>query len=52
VIACYLGTLWRLVLPRRIANWSLTNLQQGLVKTGGRLVKLVRYYWLLFLRAT
>ena len=28
-------------------NWSLTSLQQRLVKTGGRLVKHARYYWLL-----
>jgi hypothetical protein len=45
VIAYNLGNLWRrLVLQRRIGNWSLTNLQQGLVKTGGRLVKHARYY--------
>ncbi len=37
----------RLVLPRRIENWSLTSLQQRLVKTGGRLIKHARYYWLL-----
>ena len=46
--ACNLGNLWRrLVLPDRIGNWSLTSLQQRLVKTGGRLVKHARYYWLL-----
>ncbi len=28
-------------------NRSLTSLQQRLVKTGGRLVKHARYYWLL-----
>ena len=28
-------------------GWSLTSLQQRLVKTGGRLVKHARYYWLL-----
>jgi hypothetical protein len=40
--------LWRrLVLPKRIDASSLTSLQQRLVKTGGRLVKHVRYYWLL-----
>jgi hypothetical protein len=33
------------VLPRKIDNWSLTSLQQRLVKTGGRLVKHARYYW-------
>jgi len=27
------------VLPKRIENWSLTSLQQRLVKTGGRLIK-------------
>ena len=48
VIAYNLGNLWRrLVLPRRIDGWSLTSLQQRLVKTGGRLVKHARYYWLL-----
>jgi hypothetical protein len=30
-----------------VGNWSLTSLQQRLVKTGGRLVKHARYYWLL-----
>jgi hypothetical protein len=34
----------RLALPRRTRNWSLTSLQQRLVKTGGRLVKHARYY--------
>ena len=38
---------WRLVLPNRIEKWSLTSLQQRLVKTGGNLVKHGRYYWLL-----
>ena len=48
VIAYNLGNLWRrLVLPQRIGNWSLTSLQQRLVKTGGRLIKHARYYWLL-----
>jgi len=43
-----LGNLWRrLVLPKRIAKWSLTSLRQRLVKTGGRLIKHARYYWLL-----
>ena len=37
----------RLVLPTRIENWSLTSLQQRLVKTGGRLIKHARYYWLM-----
>jgi hypothetical protein len=48
VMAYNLGNLWRrLVLPRKIGNWSLTSLQQRLVKTGGRLVKHARYYWLM-----
>jgi hypothetical protein len=48
LIAYNLGNLWRrLVLPKRIDHWSLPSLQQRLVKTGGRLVKLSRYYWLL-----
>jgi len=48
LIAYNLGNLWRrLVLPNKIGNWSLTSLQQRLVKTGGRLVKHARYYWLL-----
>jgi len=48
VIAYDLGNLWRrLALPKRVGNWSLTSLQQRLVKTAGRLVKPARYYWLL-----
>ena len=48
VIAYNLGNLWRrLVLSQRIGKWSLTSLQQRLVKTGGRLIKHARYYWLL-----
>jgi len=36
--------LWRrLGLPRRIKSWSLTSLQQRLMKTGGRLVNHPRY---------
>jgi len=35
VMAYNLGNLWRrLVLPRKIENWSLTSLQQRPVKTG------------------
>ena len=54
VIAYNLGNLWRrLVLRRRIAHWSLTSLQQRLVKTGGgRLLKHARYYWFCWPRAT
>ena len=48
LLAYNLGNLWRrLALPKRIENWSLTSLQQRLVKAGGRLVKHARYYWLL-----
>jgi hypothetical protein len=48
VLAYNLGNLWRrLGLPRRIKRWSLTSLQHRLMKTGGRLVKHARYYWLL-----
>ena len=48
LIAYNLGNLWRrLALPMRVATWSLTSLQQRLVKTGGRLIQHARYYWLL-----
>ena len=48
LLAYNLGKLWRrLVLPKRIDAWSLTSFQQWFVKTGGRLVKHARYYWLL-----
>jgi hypothetical protein len=52
LIAHYLENLWRggplgPVLPLRVGNWSLTSLQQRWVKTGGRLIKHARYYWLL-----
>ncbi len=48
LIAYNLGNLWRrLALPKGIGNWSLTSLQQRLVKTGGRLIKHARYYWIL-----
>jgi hypothetical protein len=47
IIAYNLGNLWRrLALPVGISDWSLTSLQQRLVKTGGRLVKHARYYWM------
>ena len=48
MIAYNLENLWRRpVLPRRVGKWSLTSLQQRLVRTGGRLLKHARYYWLL-----
>jgi hypothetical protein len=47
-----LRNLWqRLVLPKKIENWSLTSLQQRLVKTGGRLVKHAGTIGLCWLRA-
>ena len=48
VIAYNLGNLWRrMALPSRIENWSLTSLQQQLVKTCVQLAKHARYYWLI-----
>jgi hypothetical protein len=48
LIGYNLGNLWRrLALPARVATWWLTSLQQRLVRTGGRLIKHARYYWLL-----
>jgi hypothetical protein len=48
LLAYNLGNLRRrLVLPKRIDAWSMTSLQQRLVKTGGRLVKHARYFRLL-----
>jgi hypothetical protein len=37
----------RLALPTQVATLSLTSLQQRLVKTGGRLIRHARCYWLL-----
>ena len=42
-----MGTVVTAGYPRGIKRRSLTSLQQRLVKTGGRLVKHARYYWLL-----
>ena len=48
ILAYNLGNLWRrLTLPGGIENWSLTSMQQRLVKTGGRLVKHARYFRLM-----
>jgi len=38
--------LRRLVLPVAIQDWSLTSLQQRLLKTGGRLIRHARYFTL------
>ena len=51
VLAYNLGNLWRLVLPKRIDRWSLTSIQQRLVKTGGGVVKQARYYWLMLVES-
>ncbi|MFZ0890416.1 MAG: hypothetical protein WA005_18400 [Candidatus Binataceae bacterium] len=48
MIAYHLDNLWRrLARPEGIGNWSLTGLQQRLVKSSVRLIKHARYYWLL-----
>jgi hypothetical protein len=48
ILAYNLGNLWRrLTVPAGIEDWSLTSLHQRLVKTRRRLVKHVRYYWLM-----
>jgi hypothetical protein len=48
VLVYNLGNLWqRLALPKAVGNWSLSSLQQRLVKTGGWLTKHARHYWLL-----
>ena len=48
VLAYNLGNSWRrLGLAGKVRSWSLTSLQHRLMKTGGRLVKHGRYYWLL-----
>ena len=39
--------LTRFDLPQRIRSWALTSSQNCLMKTGGRVVKHARYYWLL-----
>ena len=45
VIAYNLGNLLRrLALPVTIQSWSLTSLQQQLLKTGGRLIRHARYF--------
>jgi hypothetical protein len=36
----------RLVLLKRVEKWSLVSVRQRFVKTGGRLIKHVRYSWL------
>jgi hypothetical protein len=52
LLAYNLGNLWRrLVLPQQIEKWSVTSIQQWLMKTGGRLVKHARYYWLLLVES-
>jgi hypothetical protein len=43
----YQAASWKTARRVRIEKWSLTSLQQRLVKTVGRLIKHARYYWLL-----
>jgi len=48
VLAYNSGNFLRtLVLPKKIKHWSLKTIQLKLIKTGGRLIKHARYYWLL-----
>ena len=49
VLAYNLANLWHRLAG--IANWSLPSLQQRLVKTGGRLIRHARYYWLLLVKS-
>ena len=45
VIAYNVGNLWRrLAFPNGMEKWSLTSLQERLVKTGGGLMKHARSY--------
>ena len=41
------GKTWAEAIAGVIEKWWLTSLQQRLMKTGGRLVKPARYYFLL-----
>jgi hypothetical protein len=48
LIAYNIGNLWRrLVLPAPIGKWSLTSLQERLVKNDERLIQHAQYYWLM-----
>ncbi|HXG34054.1 MAG TPA: hypothetical protein VNJ11_11865 [Bryobacteraceae bacterium] len=48
VITYRLENLWRRLAPQlRVGRWSLTSLQQRLVKTGGWLIPHAWYCWLL-----
>ncbi len=38
---------WSIILHLWVGSWSLTILRQRLVKTGDRIVKQARYYWVL-----
>ena len=50
VLAYNLGNLWRrLGLPQQDQELVADELQQRLVKTGGRLIQHARYYWLMLL---
>ncbi len=48
ILAYYSGNFLRImVLPKKIKHWSLKTIQLKLIKIGGRLIKYVRYYWML-----
>ena len=48
IMAYNLGNIFRtLVLPEEIKTWSLRTIQLKLIKTGGRLIKHARYYYML-----
>jgi len=51
VAQCYRVPPWQHVAAtgaaQGIGNWSLTSLQQRVVKTDGRLIRHAPYYWLL-----
>jgi len=48
IMAYNMGNFFRtMVLPEEISNWSLRTIQLKLIKTGGRLIKHARYYYML-----
>ena len=48
IMAYDMGNFFRaLVLPEEISTWSLRTIQLKLIKTGGRLIKHARYYYML-----
>ena len=48
IMAYNLGNIFRtLVLPEGIKEWSLRTIQLKLIKTGSRLIRHARYYYML-----